>query len=313
MGLQLNAEKTGTVLITGTDEEPRMPSEILPVGDVRWGFLKLDAATGRFLIDQDQVDDHIVELRRQLDACRSIFDWIQAFNVYGARFFTTNFGRPANCYGGAHVDMMLDTFEKIQRKLFADVPGGSVTNAVKKMLVEGFDAHDVPEGYLYFPMDMGGLDLRNPFIGLYQIRDNLTVDPNSIMDTFFEEEEAAYRKAKERFESGLVGNSNKIKDENFMSLEEYTRYREQTSLELGTAFQRLMEQPYEYGATMTKEIAGVIEEDKWCQMKPYQRWVLGLYASEMIAKFGGLNVVEKSLLPTGMVSMFRQSRFKWAG
>jgi hypothetical protein len=33
----------------------------------------------------------------------------------------------------------------------------------------------------------------------------------------------------------------------------------------------------------------------------------------MIACFGGLNVVEKGLLPTGMVSMFRESRFKWQG
>lgn len=313
MGLQLNAEKTGTVLITRKDEQPREPSKIFPVGDVRWGFLKLDGATGRFLIDQALVDEHIVELRRQLDACRSVFDWIQAFNVYGARFFTTNFGRPANCYGRAHVDMMLETFEKIQRKLFVDVPGGSVTNAVKKMLVERFDAHDIPEGYLYFPMNMGGLDLRNPFIGLYQIRDHLAANPDEFMDTFFEEEEAAYRRDKERFESGLVNSSNKIKDENFISLEEYTRYREQTSSELGRAFRKLMEAPYEDGANMTKDIAGVIEEEQWAKMKPYQQWVLGLYASEMIAKFGGLNVVEKGLLPTGMVSMFRKSRFQWAG
>jgi hypothetical protein len=313
MGLQVNADKTGTVLVTKKGDQPREPSKILPMGDVRWGFLKLDTITGRFIIDQAQVDEHIVELRRQLDACKSVFDWIQAFNVYGARFFTINFGRPANCNGRAHVDMMLDTFEKIQRKLFADVPGGSVTNAVKNMLAERFDAYDIPEGYLYFPMNLGGLDLRNPFIGLYQIRDHLSCDPNWIMDNFFDEEEAAYRRAKERFESGLVSHSNKIKDENFMTLEEYTRYREQTSSELGNAFRKLMVEPSEDGAKMTKDVAGVIEEGDWRMMKPYHQWVLGLYASEMIAKFGGLNVVEKGLLPTGMVSMFRQSRFQRAG
>lgn len=313
MGLQINADKTGTVLVTKKGEKPREPSKILPMGDVRWGFLKLNAATGRFLIDQAQVDEHIVELHRQLDACKSVFDWIQAFNVYGARFFTTNFGRPANCNGRAHVDMMLDTFEKIQRKLFADVPGGSVTDAVKKMLADRFDAHDIPEGYLYFPMNMGGLDLRNPFIGLYQIRERLSHDPDLHMNNYFEEEEAAYRRAKERFESGLVTHSNKLKDENFMSWEEYTRYREQTSLELGKAFRKLMTEPFEDGARMTKDIAAVIDMQEWLATKPYQQWVLGLYASEMIAKFGGLNVVEKGLLPTGMVSMFRQSRFQWAG
>lgn len=313
MGLQFNSEKTGTVLITRKGDLPREPSKVLPIGDVRWGFLKLDATSGRFLIDQGQVDEHVIELRRQLDVCKSIFDWIQAFNIYGARFFTTNFGRPANCNGRAHVDMMLDTFGKIQQKLFVDVPGGSVTNAVKRMLAERFGAHDVPEGYLYFPMSMGGLDLRNPFIGLYQIRNNLVENPDKVMDTFFEEEEAAYRRAKERFESGLVSHSDKIKDENFMSFEEYTRYREQTSPELGKAFNELMTRPFEDAVNMTKDVASVIDVSQWKKMKPYHKWVVGLYASEMRAKFGGLNVVEKGLLPTGMVSMFRQSRFQWAG
>jgi len=45
-------------------------------------------------------------------------------------------------------------------------------------------------------------------------------------------------------------------------------------------------------------------------MKPYQQWVVQLYGSDMISRFGGLNVVEKGLLPTGLVQMFRRTRFK---
>jgi len=48
-------------------------------------------------------------------------------------------------------------------------------------------------------------------------------------------------------------------------------------------------------------------------LSPYYRWIVQLYAADMIETFGGLNVVEKGLLPTGMVNMFRQSRFKWQG
>jgi hypothetical protein len=48
-------------------------------------------------------------------------------------------------------------------------------------------------------------------------------------------------------------------------------------------------------------------------MNSYHRWIIQLYAPDMMARFGGLNVVEKGLLPTGLVSMFRESRFKWQG
>jgi len=80
-GLELNEEKTGSIKITRNDNESTRLSSVLPKGDVRWGFLRLDAHTGRFLIDQANVDTHIEELRRQLEACKSVFDWIQAWNV----------------------------------------------------------------------------------------------------------------------------------------------------------------------------------------------------------------------------------------
>ena len=81
------------------------------------------------------------------------------------------------CNGQAHVDMMLETFERIQRALFANVPGGSVTAMVNNMISKRFGVHNIPEGYLYLSMNMGGLDLRNLFIDLHQIREHLFVNP----------------------------------------------------------------------------------------------------------------------------------------
>ncbi len=48
----------------------------LPVGDVRWGFLRMDEK-GVFVIDQGMIDTHVVEMRRQLAATTSIFGWTQ--------------------------------------------------------------------------------------------------------------------------------------------------------------------------------------------------------------------------------------------
>jgi hypothetical protein len=318
MGLDLNEDKTGSVKINRKDALDTGAG--LPKGTVRWGFLQLDSATGRFLIDQKVVDEHIDELDRQLGACKSVFDWIQAWNVYGVNFFKSNFGLPANCFGRDHVDSMLQTFTHIQTKLFAST-GGSVTSTLKQMLTSRFGVTNIPEGYLYFPMSMGGLDLKSPFVSLYLLRDNIAKNPDSYMDDFFRKEESAYRAAKTHFENDTVPGRNRltyiepwdIKDKSFMSFEEFTRYREQTSTQLHTAYMCLTDEPTEVEVTKTSDVAAVMGATAWVELKPYHRWIMQLYAPDMIARFGGLTVVEKGLLPTGMVNMFRESRFKWQG
>ncbi|RFU29426.1 hypothetical protein B7463_g6884, partial [Scytalidium lignicola] len=319
-GLEFNEEKTGSVRIPKRGGKQIPPPTGLPRGDVRWGFLKLDAVTGRFLIDQADLDKHIEELRRQLDACKSVFDWIQAWNVYGARFFTTNFGRPANCFGRQHVDMMLEAFAQIQSKLFTD--GGSVTSTVKSMLASRFNVHNIPEGYLYFPMSMGGLDLKSPFVNLFLIKPSICPNPEKIMDDFFEKEETAYKNAQALFKEDAVPGQAFLRyelkslfaeEKEFMSFEEFTRYREQTSSHLAAAYRELMLEPKEEDVDQAIDANQLNTVSGSGYRNGYERWIMELYAPDMIKRFGGLMVVEKGLLPTGMVNMFRESRFKWQG
>jgi len=49
------------------------------------------------------------------------------------------------------------------------------------------------------------------------------------------------------------------------------------------------------------------------RLSSYQRWIIQLYAPDLMARFGGLNVVEEGLLPARLLSMFRESRLKWQG
>lgn len=344
-GLSFNKSKTGSVKVARQPGTNVSTSASLPKGDVRWGFLKLDSASGRFLIDQDNVDCHIEELCRQLEACKSVFDWIQAWNVYGARFFTNSFGKPANCFGLDHVDMMLETFSRIQSKLFAST-GGSVTSTLKKMISERFSVDDIPEGYLYFPMSMGGLGLKSPFVNLYLIRDTIMKKPDAVLYEFFTTEESSHRIAKSNFENGRVPGrpsplyslKSDLDSESFMTFEEFTRYREQTSKDLYAAYSKLIEEPVEDEVTVTSDVSNVlggyhtlagrgrgrgrggrggmprrVQKNAWGRMNSYHRWIIQLYGLEMMQKFGNLNIVEQGLLPTGMVSMFRESRFKWQG
>jgi hypothetical protein len=134
-----------------------------------------------------------------------------------------------------------------------------------------------------------------------------------------------------------------LDSESFMTFEEFTRYREQTSKHLYTAYSRLIEEPVEDEVTVTADVANVlggppgfphppgfagrgrgrgrgrggmprgVQKNTQGRMNSYNRWIIQLYAPDMMSRFGGLNIVEKGLLPTGMVSMFRESRFKWQG
>ncbi|KZL85468.1 hypothetical protein CI238_06679 [Colletotrichum incanum] len=328
-GLAFNEEKTGSVRIAAQGGKPNQRlSKGLPEGDVVWGFLKLDPASGRFLIDQKKIDMHIDELRLQLDACSSIFDWIQAWNIYGARFFRTNCAQVANCYSRAHVDSMLATFHRIQKSLFGD--GGAGAH-LKRLIGDRFGISDIPDGYLYFPVSLGGLGLENPFVHLYLIRDGVVEDPNKIIDDFLAEDEAEYRSLKTAFEDADAdslgsgqhqfqtwrtdGYHRDLRNEPFMSFEEFTRHRRRTSAALGQALGRLRRVPAAKTIELTGELEAALKTTPagWYGLSDYERWVCALYGRDMIARFGSLTVVDKGVLPTGLLDMLRQSRFKWRG
>lgn len=322
LGLDFNFEKTGSASILGS--EKTLDSSLatgLPKGDVTWGFLKLDKYTGRFVIDQAEVDKHIEELRVQLDACKTVFNWIQAWNTYGARFFSNFFGKPANCSGRRHIDSMLETFQRIQKQLFPDTTGG-VGAYLKHLIAERFDIplSDIPDGYIYFPTEFGGLGLKNPFIDLCLVRDTVK-DPEEVVESFFEQEARDYRRFRARFESGAWRSRTTsagydfgdLKHESFMSLEEFRSYRDYLGKSLGATFSVLMLEPTPENVALKGAIKAVLEPYQWDELSSYDQWVLQLFSKDMISRFGGLNVVETGLLPMGLMDMLRQSKFQWVG
>ncbi|KAI9840105.1 MAG: hypothetical protein M1837_001909 [Sclerophora amabilis] len=338
VGLSFNEEKTGALRIVG-DKAARKPlSKVLPTkGQIRWGFLYLDSATGRFLIDQAQVDLHIIELKRQLSACKSVFAYVQAWNSYVGRFLVTNFGQPANCFGQAHVDMMIETLERVQRELFADTKddsmGGGVTQHLRKMIEDRFGVTGVPDGFFYFPVGLGGLDLCNPFISLFGLHGKIYKDPRQRIAQAFEKEQEWYNKCKEAFETGRVSRTYSRsaalgieRTDGFMSREEYARYRELTSYAFREAYKDLCGVPVEGAVERTPEVETALSKllhdrdgrncairASWLSMKPYHKWLVQLYAPEMISRFGSLSIVEKGLLPIGMVDTLRSGKVRWQG
>ncbi|KAH7117513.1 hypothetical protein EDB81DRAFT_818695 [Dactylonectria macrodidyma] len=350
-GTEINSAKTGTVRVSNEANKILTIDESLPVGEIRWGFLRLSPQNGRFEIDQAMVDAHIDELHKQLhDKPKSIFSFIQAWNTYAAIFFTSNFGKAANCFGREHVDNMLATHERIQRHVFSRLPGegdervSSIADYLKKALKQRFGIEDVPDGYLYFPMELGGLDLQSPFISLLQIRDEVPESPSDLLDALEQAERNAYERSKTAFLNGKTSHERYGLDSpewepesahdrsTFMPFSEYTVYREEyrfnyfnEGTQLHDVFRALMKRPSDKSVdpddstiwTAHNQLAGQASlrgiTSHWQSMEPYWRWASMAYGPEIVDRFGGLNIVDPGLLPMGMVKMFREKRVKWQG
>jgi hypothetical protein len=298
VGLRFNAHKTGSACI-GT-----AASLELPEGDIRWGFLKFDPEKAQFVIDQADVDGHIDELRHQLAATKSVFGWVNAYNKYMA-FFVRNFGgRPAACFGQDRIDDMVDTLARIQRTLFPNVTDGAVGH-LRSMIEARFGVHDLPQGYFYFPIASGGLELRNPMIELFAVHRDDPLQPESAFAEEMEKDRERYRTLGEKWESSTTYVPYLSPD--FMSFEEYVSRRETRLPSWGDQYSCLLSvlEP-----TMMPIAPNVHGGRPWLNMDYYERWVVSLYGEEVVSKFGGWDAVDPTLIPVGMVQLFRSSRMK---
>lgn len=361
MGVEFNQSKTGSVYLDDNSEKDAQIVATLPEGQVVLGFLELHATTGNWVIDHKQVDAHVKQLKRQLSECNSIFAWIQTWNSCIGRFFNYTFGQPANCFGRGHVDMILETHQKMQQELFEDRDNdhSSVAEYLRKTISERFDVKDIPDAFLYYPEELGGLGLRNPFISFLVVRDQVLKDPQARMTKFFKQEKKSYKRAKDEFDAlnerdrarrldSIIGkNSDSSTDLNpwisitstqngletkvskpswggptgteFMTFAEFIEYRESSSFELRSAYNDLLVLPPKQDATPSREVSdnqseltnGRYSPLAWNRMSSDRKWIIQLYSKDVLRRFGGLNIVDKGLLPMGVLTLLRNRKVTW--
>lgn len=316
MGLTLNEGKTGAVELSGQPLSAREfgSSDKLPSGPITWGFMKI-GSSGMWIIDDAQVEAHTKELQVQLEARKSIFSWVQAWNVYVARFISNNFGEPANCLGRPHIDMVIEAFKKIQSNLFAEdsLTGGNVIGYLRAKLSTRFGVTDIPDGFFLFPVELGGLGLINPLIPLFGVYEASLKDPMELVARAIEDEEANYERARKDWVDGKLG-KNYHQEESFMSLEEYTRYLEETSAPLSRAYEKLMDVPEQTFLEHTPEMVSAQRPLPTPLVRgSHDDWVIQLYGPEIVSRYGDLAMGDKRLLPIGLIDMLRKEKVRWQG
>jgi hypothetical protein len=214
---------------------------------------------------------------------------------------------------------MLVSLETIQRRVFS---GTNVVQYLKNIIEERFGVSDIPDGYLYFPASLGGLELHNPFIDLVQLKDAVLQNPASALADITAFEAEAYRQAKFKYEHGTIYRATNMFPDfvptdraTFMTLEEFTRYREEFySSQQGniySAFEKLLEQPAKMSVNPSSPDIQLFHEHN--MHGQYWQWLALMYKDDMMERFGGLNIVGRALLPSSIISIYRSGRVKWQG
>ncbi|KAF8649593.1 hypothetical protein AX16_005684 [Volvariella volvacea WC 439] len=310
VGIKFNTIKTGSAVIVNPEDgiDAEEVKTLLPQGNVRWGLLVFDAEEERFRIDQEDVDHHIREMRRQLDATKSVFGWVNLYNKYMA-FFLRNFGgRPAKSYGNEHIQNTLRTLARIQKELFKDTTGG-VVGYLRGVLEKKFGAVDLPEGYFHLPITYGGLEIRNPLVELLSLpTDERGMGASSYVHQRDKTDKDLYRIAEEDFEF----KKDRPKDLEFLSFEEYITLRETYLDNWAVHYQNTLERLESNHEDISPNVLHDIDElgISLDDQAVYERWTFALYGEGLLKHFGSVKVVDGDLIPVGMVEVFRNSRMK---
>ncbi|PWY85078.1 hypothetical protein BO70DRAFT_335252 [Aspergillus heteromorphus CBS 117.55] len=332
-GLEFNHSKTGSAYLAGS-RDPHIAAE-LPKGSVTFGFLKLDADTETWVIDEEPVEAHVQQLRQQLERCDSVISWVRTWNSCIGRFFKNTFGQPAYCFGEPHVHAILTTYKNIQRTIFGNPETGgiSIQHHLRAMITSRFGEIDIPDAFFFFPEQLGGLGLRNPVISVCLVERTMSGPPFKKIQEFFEQERTLYDSAKKAFDilsdkqrrqrrEGYAADDeleqpliNANEANTFMSFAEFTRFRESRSPEFSKLYTALMQLPLSKGIRRTRQVDDALRhalnQQQIRGLSGEERWSLELYVGEVVRTLGGVNLVDQKFLPVGVLGMVKEKPVKW--
>jgi hypothetical protein len=200
------------------------------------------------------------------------------------------------------------------------------------MIQDRFGVTDLPDSFVHMPEQLGGLGLRNPFVGLFLVRNNITETPEEIIEEYFKAERERYLDEKKTFDSysesylrrrlrNLYSDAESIKKgaikesdmSTFFSFDEYVRFRERHSPEFYVTFEKLICVPGTEEIALSNEVEIELREflTGRVRLDAEKKWFLQLYAKELQEDFGGLSLVDKQFLPVGVLTMMRGKKVSW--
>jgi hypothetical protein len=195
--------------------------DICSPGQLSIGFLTMDTRLPSrhdtsvcFAIDNNQVIAYTHRMKKQLDACTTILGWISLWNDTVGTYAAHLFGPLAEVFGHSHLENVKTAYTQIHSIIF---DGGDAISHVKHLLNTRIQRarsgpHPTLEPLICLPQAYGGLGVKNPFTTLSLAR-KIRPDPSTEIQKYFEDEEAYYNAAAERY-SFLTSDEHKERFEN---------------------------------------------------------------------------------------------------
>ncbi|MCJ1418933.1 hypothetical protein MMC32_005284 [Xylographa parallela] len=180
----------------------------------------------------------------------------------------------------------------VHQDLFPETDG-NISEALKSMVKVVFESpSDVPDGCIYWPMILGGLEVSNPFVSVKAVRYNTMQDPQRRIGYALSEGEDNYGAAKTRFDSQDSRWDDAFGPESieFVPWEVFTGFRYECNEPLLHAWENLrrtaVEEPLQLTGCSEKLLKGLPEQDleeishDWYQMTPYWQPIVSLFGEE---------------------------------
>lgn len=159
------------------------------------GFFNLE--TG---IESPKVIAYAHHVKKQLQACKSVLDWVRVWNSTAGTYAAHLFGPLAEIFGKAHQGNVKKMYDLIYDIIF---DGGSLTAHVEQMLAPHLkpglvDPSFSVEALIYLPQAYGGLGVKNPFIAL-SLAELTNEDPSTVITNYIEAEDLYYKRAADNY------------------------------------------------------------------------------------------------------------------
>lgn len=317
MGLSLNDEKSASITCTRPGFVCQ-PSEKLPAGIVRWGFLHL--SSGEWMVDEDTLKKNIDEMKFQLQSCQTIFAFIHAYNTY-IKFFANNLGHIGWSLGQKHAQLAMEYISKVQASVFSDLSNGRhhdivpyLSDRIKNETCLRASSVELPPEFFYFPTTMGGLNVHNPFAKFLGRISPLWPNIDERIEGTIELERKSYDKAKEKFEAGL-GPPDLDPDEPFLSYDEYAKAFEARGRHLARLYKTMTGEFEESSPKLSLNARALLNRYKnihnGTSPPKLEAWAVEMFGSDAFDRFGDLNIGDKEFLPIGLVELLLKERMRW--
>ncbi|KAF8877894.1 hypothetical protein BD779DRAFT_1556162 [Infundibulicybe gibba] len=180
------------------------------------------------------------------------------------------------------------------------------------MILSRYSVGDLPQGYFYLPIDNGGLGLRNPMIEFLSVKNMVKREPELAFEKLTKNDQVTYNTLKLNWETQpstvVIYPTTTV---GFMSFDEYTTHRITRLAAWRAKYHGLLRVHTFINAQNTLAMDAAIQQIKHPPSNSHDTWVFSAYGKEILEKFGSMEAVSPTLIPIGLVQLFKTSRTKW--